>query len=62
MRTMKPKINRIEQKNKPSDKFETPITEADLMYEEIWLEKIFGILQIKELITKKDVFKISEMA
>ncbi len=60
MRTTKPKINRIEQNNKTNDKFEK-LTEADLMYEEIWLEKIFGKLQIKELITKKDVFKISEL-
>ena len=60
MRTTKPKINRIEQEIKPRDQFETP-TEVDLMYEEIWLEKIFGKLQIKELITKKDVFKISQL-
>lgn len=60
MRTTKPRINRIEQSNKPNDKFETT-PEDDLMYEEIWLENFFGKLQIKELITKNDVFKISEL-
>jgi hypothetical protein len=57
---MKPKINRVELRNKLSDKFETP-TEEDLMYEEIWLEKIFGKLQIKDLIKSKDLFRISEV-
>jgi len=60
MRTMKPRINRIARKNKPSDKFERP-TEEDLMYEEIWLEKIFGKLQIKDLLKNEDLFRISEM-
>lgn len=59
MRTMKPKSNRIEQEAKPTNKFETP-TDEDLMYEEIWLEKIFGKLQIKDLITRKGVFEISD--
>lgn len=60
MRTMKPKINRKEQKNRLHDKFETT-TEEDLMYEEIWLEKIFGRLQIKDLLKNKDLFRISEI-
>jgi len=55
---MKPRINRNAPKNKPCDKFETP-TEEDLMYEEIWLEKIFGRLQIKDLLKNKDFFRIS---
>lgn len=59
MRTMKPKENRNEQDNMPIDKL-TILNDEALMYEEIWLEKIFGKLQIKDIITCDELFLISK--